>query len=721
MRLVLALLIAPLVFAQSPSDFRIELQLLESRPYRQTELIPLQLRAVGRPSEPAEVPWQFRGFTVTPLLSDGTAECGTEAVPCFLRTGVISGRLDVDFNKQSDTSVTALNDYIPKSLVPGTYRIAALVRKPGPNSPELVLSNSVQIQVLPAAPQWIGGAIRDAVERAKDTEDYQGARNAAKQLALLDTPDAWAAALGLMPVQDDVLLGELSHTAQPKALCDLMQARIPLPAQAVSGRYLSTMTNLCVTANLPPRPVAAPGGRVGATISAARFSNAVVEESEARAYFEKQRAYSEELMARSTNALAASLGGKQAGAPTVEAMVTLLGYIRQLQANRPRGATPVWAAALASRIESVLPILPAEKRRGLVPLFASALPRASAATAFDAVLDQWKPGANIGMDLQDQWAALRALHRVDPRRAHARILAELAKKETWLQPKMLDMLPEEAVAPMDDALVDALVREQLPGLPTSILRASAIARYATAQALPRVREFLEARPARCEPELVAFLLRVDAPYAARMLQSISAPTCLMQYFERTAALIRHPVLEEFIVPYLMKGDVFLKTAAANSLGRYGSKAAKKPLWDAFQYFHEYWDGKAEELARNGEGEVLEEALSSALSRGQGWMLAEEELRAMEKLCIGQRCLYQVRDALNWWRSPVRLEVVEHDSGFSGIVGPYRLESLADLEAKLAQFPGGTRFQMSVTGPDAEAMEASLQRAAAGRGLEIESQ
>src|SRR5215831_6730135 len=100
------------------------------------------------------------------------------------------------------------------------------------------------------------------------------------------------------------------------------------------------------------------------------------------------------------------------------------------------------------------------------------------------LLDAWKPGDYY----EAAHSAPRALNRVDPDRARARILAELMKEKTWLDTASLDLLAPSAVPPMDDALIQALA--QRPGGWNAQLSMAAIARYATPKALPRIRAIL---------------------------------------------------------------------------------------------------------------------------------------------------------------------------------------------------------------------------------------
>jgi len=276
---------------------------------------------------------------------------------------------------------------------------------------------------------------------------------------------------------------------------------------------------------------------------------------------------------------------------------------------------------------------------------------------------------------------------------------------------------------MDNALIEALAVAQRPGGWNPQLRMTAIAKYATPRALPRIEAIYESQQDPCQPELVAYFVRTDPAYAARAFHShpwdmqAPAPPCAMRYFEITPRLAMAPVLEEYLVAYLMHSQVPVKQAAARSLGRYGSAAALTPLWEAFRYFHEYWKGRSAELLKYGEEPQPELELRNAIARGTNWLATDVDLRLIESLCVSGRCLDETRRDLGAWRGPLRIELRDGPGGVGGAVAQYSgLPTIEAVKAKLAQFPRGARFVLSARGSPARRAAPEIRKFARRHGL-----
>jgi hypothetical protein len=726
------------------------LRLVTPHTFRQGELIAADLNLPNHP--PVQTPppaehWEFAG-----ILLDSPAGCGTVAKPCLPTDPNGGGPGGVDRSglfSPSEHQTLALNAYLPV-LRAGRYRVAALARKlvvgnRGLGSvsygyadpPQYAVSGAVEIDIVPATADWLRQTIARSTAtlskatlhgpQARASTSYEAQRDAAQQLAFLNDPAAWTASLDLLPNNENVLLTGLARGRPAARVCDLMQARVPAPAQSVSTSYLYRLTEICARANLPPAPpipasaTFRPMAIVGhlSTTPPPATTPVAPPNPELAAWSGKWRAYTQDLLDKATAALAGSLANKQPPAKW-EAFATLLQHINQVRANRPPEPDPAWIPLLTSEFVRAFPAVEAPRKQYMLDLYAAAIDSPEIVPLLESVLDSWKPGDYY----EAAHTALGALHRVDPARAQARILAELAKEKTWLDVGALEMLPAGAVPPMDDALIQSLARAQRSGGWNVPLSMAAIARYATPKALPRMRAIYESQQEPCQPEMMAYFVRVDPAYAERVFRShawdmhTAPPPCTVQYFNRTPPLAMNSALERYIAAYLMHGDVHIKSVAAQVLGRYGTTSALPRLWETFRYFHDYWKGKGEDLAQNGEGVGLEVDLRNAIARGRGWLATEADLHLIESLCISGRCIQETRQDLEYLKAPLRIEIMTQPSvGISGRVAQYYgLESVAAMELKLAQFPRGTRFDLYAPGGHSAKTLAEILRFAAEKGL-----
>jgi hypothetical protein len=253
----------------------------------------------------------------------------------------------------------------------------------------------------------------------------------------------------------------------------------------------------------------------------------------------------------------------------------------------------------------------------------------------------------------------------------------------------------------------------------------AVVRYATAAAAGRIRQIYEQRLPACQPVLVAYFVRADPEYAGSlfghrwdMLQN--PPPCTISIFRTTPAFAMGPVLERYLTAYLFHRGVSLKDAAATSLSRYGSAAARDPLWEAFRHFHRYWKGREEALAQNHEGVHFEFTLRRSIAHGRKWVTSKQDLETLAALCITARCREETQRELQAaWQDAVAVRAMGSAASFYGQAAHYsELRSLEELLAKVRQFPAGTRIRIAVGGGQALEWEDRIRRAAQEAGLTV---
>jgi hypothetical protein len=733
------------LWAKNPLGVEFSLRLARSQIYRESELIRAEISHPGGSLAPGQPPsqerWQFGGF-----LLDPAADCGSLASPCFLSMSLSLDKTDpaLRFGHQSEPLLISLNNYLPP-LRPGRYRTAALARKlvltnRGPMSttygyadpPQYAVSNAIEFEITAASPAWIDHAIAASVANLKGSQPngpeaypdilnpgsvesartaWESRRAAAEQLRFLDRPQAWRASLDLLPAEEHILLRGLDATREPARVCELMQSAVPAPDQAVSSAYLWTMAQTCARAHLPPAPPYTPpppGGKPPQPTA------------EQQQYLRRHNEYQQTEIGKASESLAASVARKQ-GEKKAIAFETLMERVQYMQNNEPRQPLPEWLPAVKSEFLKSFATIESSRQRGLLVSYASTLRSPDMAPLLESVLDSWKPGDYY----EAAHEAVQYLHQLDPVRAQERIMAELRKDRTWLDSPQLEMLPASAARLTDDELIEALAAAQRPGGWNVQLRMTALAKYASPRALPRIKAIYESQQDICQPELMAYFVRVDPAYADRVFHRhawdmhAEPPRCAARYFDRTPRIAMGPALEKYMTAYLMHRDVLLKKTAAQSLGLFGSPAALGPLWDAFRYFHDYWKGKQAELAQNGEGVFLEVELRNAIARGRRWVATDTDLRTIESMCISERCLYETGQDLRAWQTPLRIELSSGPGRIRGTVAQYYgIETLEAMKEKLGQFPIGAQFVLTARGGSANDAVAEIRNYAASRGLLI---
>lgn len=157
---------------------------------------------------------------------------------------------------------------------------------------------------------------------------------------------------------------------------------------------------------------------------------------------DKRLAYTEDLMSKATATLAGSLADRQPQAKW-DGFSTLLQRINQVRNSRPPQSDPAWVPLLTSEFVREYATVEASRKQYLLDMFASTVDSPELVPLLESVLDNWKPGDYY----EAAHSALRALHRVDPARARARVIAELVKEKTWLDVASLEMVPASAVPP----------------------------------------------------------------------------------------------------------------------------------------------------------------------------------------------------------------------------------------------------------------------------------
>ena len=330
--------------------------------------------------------------------------------------------------------------------------------------------------------------------------------------------------------------------------------------------------------------------------------------------------------------------------------------------------------------------------------------------------------------------ALRRWHELDPSGARPAIIKEITRPRPRFDAGVLGVLPEATLPEVDSALAEHFMATD--DLDASAHLASLIARYATDAILPEVLGKLDGLIGRwacaSQDSILAYVLRVSPEQARpRIERAIAARgegfTACNRYLLGTIPQIHYdPMLEEIGIRSLADPDPQVAISAATMLGKFGSAAAERALWERYASWSAQWKGREGELAvlfaegvddriyQLGRGESLMQALAT----GQSWLLDETGLQRLSRMTSVQR----LRDSLDrhvkaWEQRPLGIALSDTGPplGFRAQVAQYELHDMGALEEKLSQFPSGTEFVLRISPPAFPASDEAAARVRAFLG------
>lgn len=598
-----------------------------------------------------------------------------------------------------------LNEWV-RFRKPGQYRVYVVSRRvsqvgdPGLSDYNLnlyargkaveLVSNvlTLEIHVAPAAEVREQLAAARKILDVPPSADDQGAKErlrATRELRFLDSPTAAAELVRRLTSGQDVdsfsaYMGVLGSPYR-KQLLPLMEQRLAAADQPVWDRYLEVLAHLAELiasgGPMPPYPKEAAGQK------------AWQEESKRRAEVreQKQNEYATRLVA--------SLPAKQPEARAVS-LNTLLDF------GMRNGPEPPWLRSVVTSLIADFRSLPAMTQSMLLEFRWSALK----GPAILPVLRDLVANPPQQFNPPIQSVALRRLYELSPAEGRKVILDEIRRPTRNLPFSSLAVLPDDALPELD---------EELYGRFDPLL----ILRYATAAIAKRVESTYLARNAdvkkqnlpACAGPLTFYFLKYDPPFGERLLREDFAkpsapPACYDIGFQflQLGRWAYSPALERLAIESLMSPKVPVKRGAAEVLGKFGTAAAEKPLWDAMEYFRSWWNGREKELKEKiGEESVqLERALRTALAQADGWVLQEPELRRLLALCSSEWCRTEVTGWISTAKLPVRIGISRwQDDAPVYTVGQYGPGAGEWLRRKLLQYPEATAFQVASSASEAK--------------------
>jgi len=486
---------------------------------------------------------------------------------------------------------------------PGHYTFHARFHPMGPQRQDIeVESNQIGIDIVAADPQWQEQelindlAILNSTQSKIDSASFESRMSAARRLTYLDTPAAvrqMAHWLGTADIQTAQIMQDGLRSSQhgPEAIT-AMKELLRSPSEPVPPIFLRTLATLDKAIKEPQ------------------------------------------------NALAEVVEQKQGAAKAIS--------IKTLLDSMPAESVP---AKLRSEIAALFPQLPLSQQSELLGYQWKKID----APEMIPVLRQIYESAPQPRHPENPLlaSAVERLYEVDTNRTRLLLLEEMKRPDPRLPYHTLAMLPDATLPELDTTLLDHL--QHNGGRPAEEL----IARYSTKSILDSVKDYYAKRDAEmrsrvttnpniaapaCEPPLVAYFLRVDPAWGERVLRRSLAERgytmgrCWLGIIGQTAVYDSGPAWERVAVDALQDPAVPVKIDAVKSLAKYGSPSAKPAIFDAFRYWHEWWENRGDQ---NDESRRLEQAFVEATTRPKNWTPGDADLAAIRDLCLTAACKSQV--------------------------------------------------------------------------------
>jgi hypothetical protein len=475
-------------------------------------------------------------------------------------------------------------------------------------------SNTLTLSIRQPSGAWVAQEIaeaRTALAQSYPPPDEQAVRNRQRAISVLRAIGSVDAVIELIraSADDTAFAAHVAVLGSPsrKELLARLEQRLVAPDQGVADRLIDTLAQLAeLAASGPEREYPKDPEQQKQW------------QAESKARFALRQRKEQEYVAR----LIAALPSKEPAARAV----SLYGL---LAVGMRAGEKPLWLGDIAADLAGEFRELPAPIQMQLLESYWGSIRTPALLPALRELLDS----------SQFRDIALRRIYELAPDEGRKIILDEIRRPKRGFRFSTLAMLPDESLPELDEALAQRMD-------PLLILR------YASGDIVKKVEEARAAQPAPyCAGPLALYFLKYDPPAGEKLLRADFAkpglvPACydLGFQFLQLGRWAYSLALERLAIASLTSDKVPVKRGAAELLGRYGSVAAKEPLWEAMAYFRAWWKDREDQLNETigEESRQLELALRNALGKAGAWVLTDAELRRLLDLCSSEWCRTDVR-------------------------------------------------------------------------------
>jgi hypothetical protein len=668
------LLLAHFGWAQNPADVSFALNTKNGQTsFRQGEAIPVELRfqsttpgryqvttdpsqrihlngarvydqLIGEPAADAVDPLREQTRMVEPFMGAPPRQMPLNASPISIEQIVNDW---ISFRKPGRYEITAQTWRL--SLVDNSEDSARVFfPKPLP-----MQSNTIEIEIVPAEDAWANTQLQQAVASLNhgvsppivgqpiDTQRQNDVVTAARVLRFLETRDAALALVRFFDrspynVQGDLVAG-LYGSPYRNEIVSALEDGLTSPDVPVTHNWIDTLSELATARDFGPAPPY-DKDQSGSMTWNKHFMD---------------------IRDRYMKILTDAVTSKQAQARAVS--LDVLSY-----RNSPKPASPASIEAVVENFKD----LPEDTQNRYLTMDWSRI----ASSEIEPLVLSLAKGTGQARD-----AALMRLQELNPAAARPIILDRIRKGDIpqgpYSDPRTLLMLPDRVLPEMDRSLVEMLEQDKNVG--------ALISRYVSNAMFGRIQAWVEAHSYSICGPVLPYLFRVAPTYAAdRLAKTREFQTSCYLSMSQSEDPFISPGLERAAIADLESPNVMTQRAAQTLLQNGGSATAEEPLLNGMEHLRE----------RNPQDQQsLETGYVQALTKGVGWVLSPEKLNRLSTACISDSCRLSV-ESMRRYTEPIGIECSGLPNDITSIrIGQYLVHGLKQMDAKIRQFPRGTRF------------------------------
>ena len=578
------------------------------------------------------------------------------------------------------------------------------------NEPMELRSNSLEFDIVAADPAWLQQSLFTAqsiLDNPASTDQQKTA--ALRTLRFLDSP---ASVLELVrqlakPEKDlwDPVAG-LAGSRQQALVVKELEQQLGAPDTAITSNYIYILARLksqLGQEHLPAYPKD--------------------DQQKQAAWHELARKRGEEFAALEDDLYrtTATLVQKKWGSARAETVRTLL--MRPAHTSddiKPLNNVP------EGDVVSSFRALPPDEQESLLSVFWERLNLSAMVAPLEEIAQ--RPEVR-NAQLRDR--ALLRLYQLDVTAATPLFLEEIAHPHIdngifTVNGDTLGLLPNETLSQFDQVLAVRLENNESH---TAALDAQLVGRFATEAVLSQIKAAYVARQGgwdcKTEDGFVLYFLRVDPDYGVKRLQQ--APSvCMTKSIPAVIRMKRWREVQPSIIANVSAPDLNRARQAAETLALYGDAAAEEAMWQRLKAFHDQWAERENDLTNRAntpkdasEAISFQYGLVTALGQAQAWLLTDKQVTELENLTLGQ-----TRDNVKpWhWTPPIDVSLdLLFDGKLQSNVRQYHPPDVDALRSKLAQYPRGTTFHVTLFGQREQLVSVvqSLQDVAKDHGLMLD--